>query len=116
MSTVTPENTVLYENLVKTCFMEAAEGERFPDGAALRADITAFYEIPSSTSKKRRHEMVVGRQLPKKKPDLDNIAKVVLDALNGIAYRDDAQVVEILVRKLYGENPRVSVHIMQVEG
>ena len=48
---------------------------------------------------------------PTRKPDFDNIGKIICDALNGIAYRDDAQIVDALVRKFYSDTPRVIVEI-----
>ena len=53
--------------------------------------------------------MLNGELRPTKKPDCDNIAKVILDALNGIAYHDDSQVVELVVHKHYAETTRVNV-------
>ena len=50
--------------------------------------------------------------LPTKKPDTDNIAKAILDALNGVAYYDDAQVVELHVVKKYSDEPRAEVMII----
>ena len=58
--------------------------------------VTAFFEPPKSISKKKRAEMLEGKIWPAKKPDSDNIAKVVLDALNGIAYHDDTQIIKLL--------------------
>ena len=58
--------------------------------------------------------MESGITLPTKKPDCDNIAKIVLDALNGIAYHDDAQVAELTVIKTYSRAPRVLVEITEV--
>ena len=53
---------------------------------------------------------------PTKKPDADNIAKVICDALNGVAYGDDTQVVNLNVKKRYtDEEPKVIVHIEQLE-
>ena len=110
--TRTPEQTVLYENLVKTEYQRQCGDVRFPDGKAVNVEITAFYEIPKSAGKKKRQEMLAGFRLrPTKKPDADNVAKVICDSLNGIAYRDDAQVAELTVRKFYGEIPRVEVWI-----
>lgn len=109
--TRTPEQTVLYENLVKTEYQRQCEDIRFPDGKAVSVEIIAFYEIPKNVSKKKRLEMESGRLRPTKKPDADNVAKVICDSLNGIAYRDDSQVAELTVRKFYGEIPRVEVWI-----
>lgn len=78
--------------------------------------IFAFYGIPKSVSKKKRQEMIEGKIRPVKKPDFDNIAKVICDSLNGIAYRDDAMIVDGMFRKYYSEQPRVEVKIMQIGG
>lgn len=114
MTSITPEKTVLYENLVATCYMQAAGELRYPDDANLSVRIQAFFEPAKSTPKKKRAEMLSGVILPSKKPDIDNIVKSILDALNGVAYRDDTQVVELHVRKQYGERPRVEVLIQPV--
>lgn len=98
---VTPGNTVLYENLIKTCYLRAHEGESYPEGAALQVIIYAYYEIPKSMSKKDRLAVMDGKLFPTKKPDADNIGKVVCDALNGLAYHDDKQIVDLHVMKRY---------------
>lgn len=110
----TPKETVQYENLVKLCYEQAAKGERFPDDAMLDVEIVAYYEIPKSTAKKKRAAMLSQEIRPTKKPDGDNIAKVVCDSLNSIAYHDDAAVVEIHVSKFYAEVPHVDVTITQI--
>ena len=110
----TPDQTVQYENLVRWCY-KTAEGKRFPDDAALKVIINAFYEIPKSVSKKKRQQMINGEIRPTKKPDADNVAKIVCDSLNGIAYRDDAQIVTCIIKKWYSEEPSVSVEIEEVE-
>lgn len=109
MSSVTPENTVLYENLIKTCFQQKYGQKRFSDDAYVVVNILAFFEPPKSVSKKKRADMLERRIWPAKKPDSDNIAKVVLDALNGIAYHDDTQVISLTVTKAYSEEARLSI-------
>lgn len=109
----TPEGTVLYENLVKTCYSQNCRFS-FQNGEALDVHIHAFYDIPKSTSKKKREHMLSGDILPTKKPDIDNIAKCILDALNGVAYHDDTQVVLLTIRKSYSEIPRVEVEINKI--
>ena len=52
-----------------------------------------------------------GKILPRRKPDIDNVLKVVLDSLNGIAYKDDAQVVAVHGRKIYGNEPKLIIEI-----
>jgi len=109
--TYTPKETTEYENLVKLSYQQQCGGERI-DGA-IQAYVTAIYPIPKSASKKKRAEMLGGTIKPTVKPDTDNIAKAVLDALNNIAYDDDSQVVMLTVRKRYGETPRVIVELTE---
>ncbi len=112
--TRTPDETVLYENLVKTEYRQQV-GVKFPDDAMLDVRIFAYYPIPKSVSKRKRQAMLEKRIRPIKKPDWDNVGKVICDSLNGIAYRDDAQVVDSMVRKFYGETPKVVVTIEEIE-
>lgn len=104
----TPKETTQYENLVKTMFVHN-RGSWEITLLPLFLCITAYYAIPKSASKKARAEMIAGRIRPTKKPDYDNIAKVISDALNEIAYKDDSQVVDAIIHKWYGEEPRVCV-------
>lgn len=111
----TPEKTVLYENLIKSIFM--SEGcKRFDgEGRPLEMDIKAYYKIPKSTSKNVRQFMLDGHSRPTKKPDADNVLKVCADALNGVAYYDDTQIVRATVEKWYGDEPRVEIEIREVQ-
>lgn len=49
------------------------------------------------------------------KPDIDNITKIVLDGLNGIAYKDDNQITKIEVKKIYSETSYIEVEINYLE-
>lgn len=112
----TPEATANYENLVKVCFYEQNRADEpikpIAPKTPIVAMITAYYPIPQSTSKKQRDRMAAALVFPTVKPDTDNIAKCILDALNGIAYYDDAQIMLLIVWKRYSDEPRVSVKIM----
>lgn len=99
---ITPKDTVQYENWVKMCYKEQ-QATKYLEGP-LRALIVAYYKIPKSYTKKRVEAIRRGEEYPTKKPDLDNIAKIVLDSLNKIAYDDDAQIVELTVLKRYTED------------
>lgn len=107
----TPDDTVIYENLVRTEYQRQCGSVRFPDNEPLDMRIMAYYTIPASASKKKQREMEEKIIRPIKKPDWDNIGKVVADSLNQIAYRDDAQVVDSQVRKFFSRQPRVEVVI-----
>lgn len=115
MQTVTPTGTVLYENLVKMCYINQASKENFKgffNKEPLKLKILAIYEIPQSTSKKNRQKMQSGELLPCKKPDVDNIAKVICDALNKVAYKDDTQICELNISKRYTtENEEACVQV-----
>lgn len=115
MRTYTPAKTANYENLVKLSFMEQS-GVRFPEDAMLDVRIFAYYAIPKSASKKKRQAMLERKIRPTKKPDFDNIGKIVCDSLNQVAYKDDSQIVDAMVRKFYDEAPRVVVKISQIGG
>lgn len=115
VTTRTPDKTVLYENLVVTEY-RSQSGKRFPDDAMLDVRIIAYYGIPKSASKKKRQAMLDKKIRPTKKPDFDNIGKVICDSLNGIAYHDDAQIVDSQVRKFYSDTPRVVVSIAEIGG
>lgn len=111
VKTYTPKETVSYENLIKISYRMKYGLERFGDTQPLMMCVKAYYSIPKSTSKKNRQLMLDKKIRPTKKPDWDNIGKIVADSLNGVAYRDDAQVVDALIRKYYSENPRVEITI-----
>ena len=104
---------VLYENLVKTEY-RIQSGVRFADDAMLSVRIFAFLSVPKSVSRKKHLAMIDRLIRPTRKPDFDNIGKIICDALNGIAYRDDAQIVDALVRKFYSDTPRVIVEISDI--
>ena len=86
----------------------------FPKDAMLDVRIIAYYDIPKSVSKKKRKEMLEHRIRPTKKPDFDNIGKIICDSLNLVEYHDDSAIVDAQVRKFYSEKPRVDVLIKQI--
>lgn len=111
--TYTPSQTKNYENWVKLSFINQYPNFK-PFENSLNAKITAYYEIPKSVSKKKREQMMLGEIRPTIKPDLDNIAKSILDALNGLAYIDDKQVVDLIVEKYYAISPSAAVKIEEL--
>ena len=111
--TYTPEKTKDYERLVRTTFISSYPNA-IPLEDALRVEIVAYYQIPKSYSKKKKQECLYGHIQVQSKPDVDNIAKIVLDSLNGYAYVDDKQVVELHMIKMWSDMPRVEVNIEEV--
>lgn len=102
----TPDKTIAYEELIRQRFRQQWEREDlpFPDKTPVCVKITAGFGIPKSTSKKARLAMLAGQIGPTKKPDMDNIAKIVLDALNGFAWHDDVQVLDLHISKFYTDH------------
>ncbi len=96
IATYTPEKTAQYETRVQHAARNAMLGAQ-PHEMALRATIVVSAEPPKSWSKKKRAAAICGELRPTTKPDVDNTAKGILDALNGIVYADDKQVVELHV-------------------
>lgn len=107
--TFTPKKTKDYERQVIAQYRAQCGGIEFED-RAISVSILALYQVPQSKSKLIKSKMLDGSIRPKVKPDADNLAKAVLDALNGIAYKDDAQIVELTVQKWYSASP--AVHVM----
>lgn len=104
--TYTPRKTVEYEKAIQKAFRSYWDIPElpFPGKKLLTVSIAAYYKIPKSESKKAKSEMASNKIRPTKKPDVDNIAKIVMDALNGVAWKDDAQVVSLIVHKYYAQD------------
>lgn len=113
---MTPDNTVLYENLIKDRYLQVAGGTYFEQGTPVELGIVVRFLPAKSTSKKKQKQMLDGEILPLKKPDIDNVVKVISDALNGVAYHDDTQVVSIKVKKVYSAVEGVDVVVEEYKG
>lgn len=109
MRSITPQQTKSYEDLIRWSYI-SAKGKYF--GTSLvKVDIIAYYEIPQSFTKKKREQAINKEIYPTSKPDCDNIIKVVLDALNGVAYYDDKQVISVSCKKVYAPQGCVYVKL-----
>lgn len=108
---VTPTKTVNYENLVKWVLVNSGNTKMLE--GEIEASIKAMFGIPKSMSKKDRQLVNEGKLRPTKKPDVDNVAKIILDSINGLAYKDDSQVTKLTIEKEYSENPRVEVTLWE---
>ena len=111
----TPKETRVYEDFVRVCYSDYANQYQWePYDGQLRAEIEVFIQVPKSDSKLNKQAKIIGEIRPTIKPDCDNLAKSILDSLNGWAYRDDKQVVELSVKKFYAEQSEVRVKLMEV--
>lgn len=111
----TPEKTRDYEEKIALLYRAAARGYKFAAHVPVDVRIRAYFAIPASDSRRQRNRKLTGEIRPCKTPDTDNIAKAVLDSINKIAYVDDAQVVDIQVRKFYSDNPRVEILVQEAQ-
>lgn len=108
----TPGKTKSYEYLVRQLFLDKYPNFK-PIEGRINITIWAYFEVPKSTSKKKELEMLSGQISPVKKPDWDNIGKIISDALNKFAFLDDAQIVDARVVKEYSKTPKVIVKISE---
>lgn len=110
--TYTSKKTVDYERHIAMQFLE--QGGTVFEHKWLEVIITAYFAIPKGT-KKADKLLYETEYIPyDHKPDADNVAKSVLDGLNGVAWTDDKQVVNLRVKKFYGKEPRVIIRIREV--
>ena len=109
--TYTPEKTAAYEEKVRLCW-KTQSGQGFAGGIPLKASIIAYFPIPKSASKRKAEAM--DGTFHTSRPDADNVAKAILDALNGYLYPDDSAVQIDRCWKIYtNASPRVEVMICE---
>lgn len=109
----TDKETKKYEQMVKASAQAVMAG-RDPLEGPVWVRIDAFIPIPKSTPKYKQALMRAGEMRPAKKPDLDNIAKAILDGINAIVFVDDSQVCALGLRKFYSDHPRVETTVGQI--
>ena len=110
-TTYTPSETVKYEKQVKIAYNKENRGVVLE--GPVQVNIKGVFPIPKSVSKKKYKELINSPHT--KKPDCDNLAKIILDPLNKLAYNDDGQVARLYVDKIYGEEPRVEVNLSTIK-
>lgn len=106
----TPTKTKDYETLVEQYFLLKYPRFKILEGR-LKVSILAYFAIPKSTKKSDINEMLENNISPTKKPDIDNIVKIVLDSMNRFAFKDDIQITKLEVEKRYGLEEKVCIKI-----
>lgn len=110
----TPQKTVAYEGLIAHAAQQAMQGRALITGAvSVVMDVRC--QVPESWSKTKKAQALIGGVYPTTKPDIDNVEKAVFDGLNGVAWRDDVQVVKVSKSKRYAPVPGVYVEIIPLE-
>lgn len=107
--TYTPERTRQYEKLVRDSYLMEYEWASVATGY-IKAEIRITVCIPKSATKREREELL--KAPPMKRPDLDNVAKTILDALNGVAYEDDKQVTSLTIYRVWGDAPKAEIWLL----
>lgn len=106
----TPTTTKDYEYLVEQYFLLKYPKFKQLEGR-VSVNIIATFGIPKSTKKQDKEKMLENSISPTKKPDIDNIVKIILDAMNKFAFKDDTQITKLTVEKIYGTEEKVLVII-----
>ncbi len=108
-----PAKSRNYKAYVKAVCADAAEkqGWLFNTDLPLEVELIAGLSIPSSKSKKWKQAAAEGVEKPTKKPDVDNLIKIIMDALSGVIYKDDKQIIKMSVEKRYAEQPGVTLEV-----
>ena len=109
----TPAKTVHYEARIAFAAQQAMMAAEVPGTLAgpVAVQMVISYQIPASWSRKAQERAEQMLTAPCVKPDIDNVAKVIGDACNGIIWRDDVQIVDLHAVKRYSRTPGVSVKI-----
>lgn len=106
----TPAKTEKFENLVRLAY-SLQQPDLDPTEGPIELTVRAYFSIPKSWSKKKQAEAATEQMKKISKPDLDNCLKAVQDGLNGVAWKDDAQVADTHTSKRYSTRPRVDIII-----
>jgi len=100
-----------YKNFLKLQILEQYEGELLEKPLSVKLVFTM--PIPKSTSKRKREKMLRGLIPHTKKPDCDNLAKAVLDAMNKTIIKDDSLIYSLYVIKMYCHTPGIHIEILE---
>ena len=113
VQTYTDAKTIDYETHVAIKARQAI-GSSEPLKGALIVFLYFRYEVPASYSKKRKEACLEGLEYPKR-IDIDNVYKSITDAMNGIVYLDDSQIVEAHITKVYAETAGANIMVQECE-
>lgn len=113
--TYTPQKTKKYEDMIRNTFQEKYGIKVNSSENEVYVKIDVEYAPPKSLSKKKKQALIDWKMGYTHKPDCDNIAKAVLDALNGVVWKDDKQIVGLLVMKCYGKEDKIHIEIEEIE-
>ncbi len=111
----TPKATREAEETVKQAYSRAYPGVSF-GSAPVSIQVRAYMPMPKNASRTLKTEMLSGIVRHTHKPDADNILKLVCDALNGLAFDDDKQIIAVWCEKHYSDVPRMEISMARLGG
>ena len=107
--TYNPKNYTEYKKMF-LLLAKASSKEHFK--GAISLEVVFYMPIPASLSKKKQSELIGKHHI--KKPDADNLLKTVKDALEGTFYKNDSQICDIQMKKIYSDKPRTVLHFKEI--
>lgn len=113
VKTYTPAKTAKWETVVRECAVQAM-GMSEPLDGPLALSVKVWKGIPASWSKKKQKDAELNEIRPIGKPDIDNYVKAIMDAGNGVLWKDDSQIVELHGIKAYSKYPCVEIFVAEV--
>lgn len=114
VATYDPPKSKAYKAVLKKAWIMKHGRKHMPEDKPLMIDIKVYRPIQKSVSKSERLKKLANELLPTVKPDTDNYIKIVLDGLNGVAFKDDNQITDIHAIKRYSDKPRIEIEIKEL--
>lgn len=114
--TYTPRETVEYERAIAIYARKAMGRNPRMFGGPLRVVVSVGLQIPQSWSRLQKERAMIGLIMPTVRPDVDNYAKIALDGMRGMVFKDDASVVWLETRKAYAVRPHMEIVVEELEG
>lgn len=108
---ITPIRTRQYEAMLRSEWQKAG-GELFEEPVSV--SVQFYLPTPTSWSKAKKERAERGIVRPTVRPDIDNLVKIILDGLNGVAFKDDKQVIELMAVKFYSAEPRTVIRVNEI--
>lgn len=112
VKTYTDQKTQIAEGDIKLAYLNTKDRPQEPISNQISLSVSFFMPIPASLSAKK--QSALNGSYHSKKPDIDNLLKAVLDALNGVAFRDDSLICSVVCFKVYNTVPKTVVTITEV--
>ena len=112
---VNSRQSINYKRIVKYAALSEMNKQRLTmTDRPLAMRLTFVFAPPKSYTKKKIEAVKSGELRYTKKPDLDNLAKAILDACNNTVYKDDSQIITLSINKEYGHTDHVLINITEV--